>query len=58
MAVVEGGDNAVPLLERFRGETPRIRAMCEYLASRNKGFAPTLKKIPDLIDVGPLFITE
>ncbi|MBA7612086.1 hypothetical protein ES703_19320 [subsurface metagenome] len=58
MAVVEGGDNAVPWLERFRGETPRIRAMCEYMASRNKGFAPTLKKILDLIDVGPLFITE
>lgn len=55
MALAEGGENLLPWLERFRGEAPRIRAACEYLASRNKAFAPTLKKILSLLDVGPLF---
>ncbi|MBW1935301.1 MAG: DUF1156 domain-containing protein [Deltaproteobacteria bacterium] len=55
MALVEGGENIMPWLERFRGEMPEIRAACEYLMRRNKNFAPTLKKILDLIDMGPLF---
>ncbi|GFP20788.1 hypothetical protein HKBW3S06_00015 [Candidatus Hakubella thermalkaliphila] len=58
MALVEGGENVVPWLERFRGETPRLRAACEYLMARNKGFSTTLKKILDLMDVGPLFSTR
>ncbi len=55
IALAEGGENLLPWLERFRGEAPRIRAACEYLASRNKVFAPTLKKILNLLDIGPLF---
>jgi|Deesub1362A_J573_1020465.scaffolds.fasta_scaffold00395_27 adenine-specific DNA methylase len=55
MALVEGGENIVPWLERFRRETPRLRAACEYLMGKNNGFAPTLKKILDMIDMGPLF---
>ncbi len=55
MALAEGGENLLPWLERFRGETPRLRAACDYLAGRNKSFAPPLKKIQDLIEVGPLF---
>lgn len=55
MALTEGGEPLMPWLERFRGETPRLRAACGYLATRNKTFAPVLKKIRDLLDVGPLF---
>ena len=55
MGLVEGGDNIAPCLERFRGEAPRIRSACEYLMARNKAFAPTLKKILALMDIGPLF---
>lgn len=58
MAFAEGGENIVPWLERFRGETPRLRAACEYLMSRNKGFTSSLKKILGLIDIGPLFNTR
>jgi len=58
MALAEGGENVVPWLERFRGETPRLRAACEYLMSRNKGFTSSLKKILGLIDIGPLFNTR
>jgi putative DNA methylase len=55
MALADGGEPLVPWLERFRGETPRLRASCDYLAGRNKAFAPALKKVRDLLDVGPLF---
>ena len=55
MALAEGGENVLPWLERFRGETPRLRVACDYLAGRNRSFAPPLKKIRDLIEVGPLF---
>lgn len=55
MALAEGGENLLPWLERFRGETPRLRVACDYLAGRNKSFEPPLKKIRDLIEVGPLF---
>jgi len=58
MALVEGGENIIPWLEGFRGETPRLRAACEYLLARNRSFTPTLKKIIDLIEVGPLFQTR
>jgi hypothetical protein len=55
MALADGGEPLAPWLERFRGETPRLRAACDYLALRNKAFAPALKKIRDLLEVGPLF---
>lgn len=55
MALAEGGENLMPWLDRFRGETPRLRAACDFLAVRNKAFAPTLKKIRDLIEGVPLF---
>ncbi len=58
MVVVEGGENIVPWLERFRGETPRLRAACEYLAVKNRSLAPTLKRILDSMDIGPLFQTR
>ncbi|MBW2105195.1 MAG: hypothetical protein JRI26_04015 [Deltaproteobacteria bacterium] len=58
MALAEGGENIVPWLERFRGETPRLRAACEYLMFRKKGFTSSLKKILGLIDIGSLFITR
>lgn len=58
MSLVEGGENIMPWLERFRGETPRLRAACEFLRARNRSFTPTLKKILDLMDVGPLFQTR
>jgi len=58
MSLVEGGQNIMPWLERFRGETPRLRAACEFLRARNRSFTPTLKKILDLMDVGPLFQTR
>jgi len=45
MALAEAGENLTPWLDRFRGEYPRLRAACEYLAVRNKGFTATLKKI-------------
>jgi len=48
----------MPWLERFRGETPRLRPACEYLMAKNRSFAPTLKKILNLMDVGPLFRTR
>jgi hypothetical protein len=55
MALADGGEPLVPWLERFRGEAPRLRASCDYLTGRNKAFAPALKKVRDLLDVGPLF---
>jgi hypothetical protein len=55
MAKGEAGENLIPWLERFRGETPRLRAACEHLATRNRGFATTLGKIRDMLEVGPLF---
>jgi 16S rRNA G966 N2-methylase RsmD len=55
MGLAEAGDNLLPWLERFRGEAPQIRAACDFVAQRNAALAPTLKKVRDLLDVGPLF---
>jgi len=55
MALAEAGENLTPWLDRFRGEYPRLRAACEYLAVRNKGFTATLKRIQDLLEPSPLF---
>ncbi len=56
MALAESGENIVPWLERFRGETPGLRAAFEYLRNKTPRFSGTIKKIMDLIDIGPLFI--
>jgi hypothetical protein len=53
MALAEGGENLVPWLERWRGHWPQLRAACDYMAARNRTFAPSLNKIRDLMDVGP-----
>ncbi len=55
IALGEGGEPLAPWLERFRGETPRLRVACDYLSTRNRVFAPALRKVRDLLDVGPLF---
>lgn len=55
MGLAQVGDNVLPWLERFRGEVPQIRAACEFVSRRNTSFAPALKKIRDLMDIGPLF---
>jgi putative DNA methylase len=57
MGLAEAGDNLLPWLERFRGDTPQLRAACEFVAQRNPAFAPTLKKVRELMDIGPLFRT-
>ena len=55
MGLVEGGENLMPWLARFRGDTPRLRAACEYLLNRNPTFEPPLRKILNLIEPLPLF---
>lgn len=55
MGLAEAGDNVLPWLERFRGEAPQLRAACDFVAQRNAAFASTLKKVRDLLDIGPLF---
>lgn len=56
MGLIEGGENILPWLERFSVERPRLRAACTYLAERNHAFAPTLRKILDLLEPLPLFV--
>jgi len=55
MGLAEAGDDLLPWLKRFRGEAPQIRAACDFVAQRNAAFASTVKKVRDLMDVGPLF---
>jgi adenine-specific DNA methylase len=55
IGLVEGGENIMPWLERWRGLWPQLRAACEYLTQRQRAFAGPLQKIRDLMDVGPLF---
>jgi len=54
IALAEGKENLRPWIERWGGEIPQIRAACEYLLERRKDFAPALKKILTMIDVGSL----
>lgn len=54
IGLAEGKENLKPWIERWRGEIPQIRAACEYLLERRKEFAPALKKILTMIDVGSL----
>ena len=53
MGLAEGGENLRPWIESWRGEIPQIRAAIEYLM-KLRDFAPALKKILSMIDVGPL----
>lgn len=55
IALVEGGENLRPWMERFRGHTPQIRAACEYLRDRQPRFADACTKILKFIEVTPLF---
>jgi len=57
MGLAEAGDNVLPWLERFRGDAPQIRAACDFVSRRNVAFAPALRKVRDLMDIGPLFRT-
>ena len=54
IGLAEGKENLRPWIERWGGEIPQIRAACEYLLERRKDFAPALKKILTMIDVGSL----
>ena len=54
IGLAEGKENLRPWIERWGGEIPQIRAACEYLLERRKEFAPALKKILTMIDVGSL----
>jgi len=58
MSVAEGGENLMPWLQRFRGDGPQIKAACEYLSERRRDWVPALKKILNLMDLGPLFRSE
>lgn len=55
LGLVEAGENIVPWLDRFRGETPQIRAALEYLEARNRPLAPSCRKVLDMLEIGPLF---
>ena len=55
IALVDGGENLRPWMERFRGMTPQIRAACEYLRQKQPRFADACGKILKFIEVKPLF---
>jgi len=55
IALVDGGENLRPWMERFRGQTPQIRAACEYLRAKQPRFADACGKILKFIEVTPLF---
>lgn len=55
IALVDGGENLRPWMERFRGMTPQIRAACEYLQAKQPRFADACGKILKFIEVTPLF---
>lgn len=55
LGLVEAGENIIPYLDRFRGETPQIRAALEYLEGRNRSLAPLCRKVLDIVEIGPLF---
>jgi putative DNA methylase len=55
IALVDGGENLRPWMERFRGKTPQIRAACEYLREKQPRFADACGKILKFIEVTPLF---
>jgi len=58
MGIAEGGENLMPWLQRFRGDAPQIKVACEYLSERRRDWVPALKKILNLMDLGPLFRSE
>lgn len=55
LGLSESGENLLPWLEKFRGLRPQVRAAMEYMAKRNKNFAPSAQKVLALIDEKTLF---
>ena len=55
LGLAEAGENVLPWLDRFRGETPQIRAALEYLEGRSRSLAPTCRKVLGLLEARPLF---
>ncbi len=55
LGLSESGENLLPWLEKFRGMRPQVRAAMEYMAKRNKNFAPSAQKVLALIDEKTLF---
>jgi len=54
LGLAEAGENLIPWLDRFRSETPQIRAALEYLEGQARHLAPACRKVLDLLEVGPL----
>jgi putative DNA methylase len=58
LGLAEAGENVLPWLEKFRRMRPQLRAALDYLAQRNKNFAPQAKKVVGLMDERTLFMTQ
>jgi hypothetical protein len=54
LGLVEAGENLLPWLERFRAETPQIRAAMEYIEGHSKHLAAGCRRVLNLLEVGPL----
>jgi adenine-specific DNA methylase len=54
LGLAEAGENILPWLDRFRAETPQIRAAMEYIESHSKHLAAACRKVLSLLEVGPL----
>jgi adenine-specific DNA methylase len=54
LGLVEAGENVLPWLDRFRAETPQIRAAMEYIEGHSKHLAAACRKVLSLLEVGPL----
>ncbi len=55
IALVDGGENLRPWMERFRGMAPQLRAACEYLRGKQPRFAAACGKVLKFIEVTPMF---
>jgi adenine-specific DNA methylase len=54
LGLAEVGENLLPWLDRFRAETPQIRAAMEYIERHSKHLAVACRKVLSLLEVGPL----
>jgi adenine-specific DNA methylase len=54
LGLVDAGENLLPWLERFRAETPQIRAAMEYIEGHSKHLAAGCRRVLSLLEVGPL----
>jgi 16S rRNA G966 N2-methylase RsmD len=54
LGLVEAGENLLPWLDRFRAETPQIRAAMEYIEGHSKHLAAGCRRVLSLLEVGPL----